>query len=254
MISVTIIGSGNVGTHLFKAFKNINEIQITQWFSRKIDKLKNYSKFTDITDDLEKLKLSDIYILAVSDDSINKVSKALPFSNKLVVHTSGSIGINRINKKNLRGVFYPLQTFSNEKELDFTKVPICLEAERKESLRLLKDLTSYLNTDFHIIDSLQRETLHLSAVLVNNFTNHLFTIAKNILEENNLDFDILKPLISETVNKIYNLDPEHAQTGPAIRKDNATISKHLKKLDNMQEKELYKLMTSLIINYHEKKL
>ena len=122
MIKVVILGSGNVGRHLFKAFKNNSEIEITQWYSRNIKDIHPYSNFVEITDQLDKLVLADLYILAVSDDSIHDLSNQLSFSNRFVCHTSGSKSKNELNLKNRSAVFYPLQTFSKESEIDFSKI------------------------------------------------------------------------------------------------------------------------------------
>jgi len=254
MIKVVILGSGNVGTHLFKAFKNNNRIHIIQWYSRKIEDIYQYSSSVKITDKIKDLDNADLYILAVNDDSIHKLSSLLPFKNRLVCHTSGSKSINELNKNNRTAVFYPLQTFSKDTELDFTKIPLCLETENVEDMNTLKSIVNYLGCNYYEIDSNQREKLHLAAVFVNNFTNHMFTIAKTITDDSSIDFDILKPLISETVNKIYKLDPKDAQTGPAIRKDEKTINKHIQDLKSKEHRELYRLLTSLINNLANEKL
>jgi predicted short-subunit dehydrogenase-like oxidoreductase (DUF2520 family) len=254
MIKVVILGSGNVGRHLFKAFKNNSEIEITQWYSRNIKDIHPYSDFVEITDQLDKLVLADIYILAVSDDSIHDLSNQLSFSNRFVCHTSGSKSKNELNQKNRAGVFYPLQTFTKEIEVDFSKIPICLESSNSEDMITLKKISKTLGCSYYETDSNQREKLHLAAVFVNNFTNHMYTIAKDITDKSKIDFNILKPLISETVNKIYKLDPKEAQTGPAIRGDNKTINKHLASLENEKHKELYKLITDLINDLDHEKL
>lgn len=254
MIKVVILGSGNVGTHLFKAFKNNNQIHIIQWYSRKIEDLYQYSSSVKITDKIKDLDNADLYILAVNDDSIHELSALLPFKNRLVCHTSGSKSINELNKNNRTAVFYPLQTFSKDSELDFTKIPLCLETENLDDMNTLKSIVNYLGCKYYEIDSNQREKLHLAAVFVNNFTNHMFTIAKTITDDSSIDFDILKPLISETVNKIYKLDPKDAQTGPAVRKDEKTINKHIQDLKSKEHRELYRLLTSLINNLANEKL
>ncbi len=254
MIKVVILGSGNVGTHLFKAFSNNPEFKIKQWYSRNIKDISPYSDFVEITDQLNKLVLADIYILAVSDDSIHDLSNHLTFTNRLVCHTSGSKSKNELNQKNRAGVFYPLQTFTKEIEIDFSKIPICLESSNSEDMITLKKISKALGCSYYETDSNQREKLHLAAVFVNNFTNHMYTIAKDITDKSKIDFSILKPLISETVNKIYKLDPREAQTGPAIRGDNKTIDKHLVSLKSEKHKQLYKLITDLINDLDHEKL
>ena len=121
MISVIILGAGNVATHFFKAFSEAENVSVIQWFDRTLKSIDAYKNVVDITDDLSKLKDADIYILAVSDDAISQLSSQLPFENKLVVHTSGSVGIYDLDKKHKRGVLYPLQTFSKNAKMDFIK-------------------------------------------------------------------------------------------------------------------------------------
>ena len=127
MIKVVILGSGNVGTHLFKAFKNNSKFEIKQWYSRNLKDISQYSGFVKITDQLDQLEFADMYVLAVNDDSIHDLSTQLSFTNRFVCHTSGSKPIDVIDLKNRSGVFYPLQTFSKESEIAFSKIPICIE-------------------------------------------------------------------------------------------------------------------------------
>jgi len=129
MISIVLLGAGNVAIHLFKAFNIANNIIVSQWYNRSLEPLQPFKNDVEIIDDLSKLKEADIYILAVSDDAVASLSAKLPFENKLIVHTSGSVNIHHLDKKNKRGVFYPLQTFSKEANVDFAEVPICLEIE-----------------------------------------------------------------------------------------------------------------------------
>ena len=174
--------------------------------------------------------------------------------NKLIVHTSGSVGIHDLDKKNRRGVFYPLQTFSKDVDVDFSEVPICLEIEHKQDLNILKKLATAIGCKSHRVNSDQRSALHLAAVFVNNFTNQLYRIGHEITESRSVDFNILKPLIKETAHKIDNLSPYLAQTGPAKRDDKKTIKKHLKALDKDIHKDIYELMTKSIQLTHGKKL
>lgn len=254
MISVSILGAGNVATHLFKAFYKAENIVVNQWFNRNLDSIKAYENQVEITNDYSKLKEADVYILAVSDDAIRKVSNKLPFKNRFIVHTSGGMIMHEMDKKNTRGVFYPLQSFSKDVEVDFTQVPICIEAENKPNYKLLNDLAIAIHSKCYKINSEQRNSLHLAAVFVNNFTNQLYRIAHEITESKGVEFDILKPLIKETANKIDTLSPYRAQTGPALRNDQKTIKNHLELLENEQQKEIYKLLTKAIQQTHGKKL
>jgi predicted short-subunit dehydrogenase-like oxidoreductase (DUF2520 family) len=227
MMTVAIIGNGNVATHLVRAFLKVDTIRVTEINSRK----------------LENIPKADITILAVSDDAIAEVSSKI--KNSLVVHTSGSFSMNDMKSTNNKGVFYMLQTFSKDKEIDFSKVPFCLEAENKADYLLLEKLAQTIGVKIYSINSEQRKALHVAAVFVNNFTNHLYKIGNDICEKNKVPFEILYPLIDETAQKIKKLSPQNAQTGPAIRNDKKTVKNHLELLNNKQQK-IYKMITKSI--------
>jgi predicted short-subunit dehydrogenase-like oxidoreductase (DUF2520 family) len=253
MIQITIIGSGNVAQHLIKAFSKSEAVEIAQVFSRKKEKLSSLIEFDKIVSDYEDLKESDLYIIAVTDNAIAEVSQQLPFNNQLVVHTSGTASIETLDDKNRKGVFYPLQTFSKNKEIDFSVIPICLEADNTFDFRVLETVAKSISKAVFPINSEQRKALHVAAVFVNNFTNHLYQIGQEICEENQVSFDILKPLIQETAEKIKTLEPIDAQTGPAKRNDSSTIQAHLEYLSNEDQKNIYRILTQSI-QHNGKKL
>jgi len=253
MLSVILIGAGNVASHLFNAIKKSESASIIQWYNRTIDTIKPFQNDVDITDDLSTLKEADIYIMAVSDDSIAELSKALPFSNRLVAHTSGSVSIHQLDKKHKRAVFYPLQTFTKGATIDFSEVPICIECLEKENLQVLKSLAEVLGCKFYKINTEQRQTLHLSAVYVNNFVNQLYRIAHEISDAKSINFDILKPLIMETARKVKDMSPYMAQTGPAKRNDKKTIKRHLKQIESEEHKAIYQMLTNSIKKTHGKR-
>ena len=250
MISVTLLGAGNVATHLYNAFNKTDNVALKQWYNRNLKSLNRFKHRIAITDDLKALKEADIYILAVSDDAIAGLSEQLPFENRLVVHTSGSVNVHDMDKKNRRGVFYPLQTFSKTKEMDFQQVPICIETLHKPDYHLLKQLAIGIDSPTKKVNSDQRRSLHLAAVFVNNFTNQLFRIGHEITEGYGAEFDLLKPLILETAKKVQTMSPYAAQTGPAKRGDLETIKKHIKLLHKKQHREIYTLLTSAIQDTH----
>lgn len=252
MISVVLIGAGNVAFHLYKAFKTSNNVKVLQWYNRSTANIIQFQNEVDVCNDINKLKDADIYIIAVTDDAIAKISRELPFENKFVVHTSGSVSLHDMDKKNRRGVFYPLQTFSRDVELDFANVPFCLEVYHKNDAPLLKILAESINSPYYKVNSEQRQSLHLAAVYVNNFTNQLYRVAHEITDIKNINFDILKPLILETAKKVQNVSPYMAQTGPAIRNDKKTIKRHLNSLDKDIHKEIYNLLTKSIKETHGK--
>ena len=249
---ITIIGSGNVATILSKVFVN-KGFSINQVFSKSkinaeilIEKLAANQQIK-ITDNIAEIDdTSDIYIVCVKDDAIATVVNQILFKDKLIVHTSGSVDITVFNGFNQFGVFYPLQTFSKDKDTDVANVPFCIEGNTNQTTQLLIDLASSISKKVYEINSEQRKTLHLAAVFACNFTNYMYSIAEEITTKNNIDFEVLKPLIQETAKKIEFQSPKEAQTGPAKRKDQQTINKHLAMLENNPNKELYKLITDLI--------
>lgn len=252
MITVAVIGAGNVAQHLILAFQKAKDIQLVQVLARKPKQLTNLLGSHGIVTEYSQLKEVDLYIIVVSDNAIATVSSQIPFKNKLVVHTSGSMELNVLDSKNRKGVFYPLQTFSKAKPLDFSQIPIALEAENESDYTVLETVANAISTQVHHINSEQRKALHIAAVFVCNFTNHLYKIGNDICIENNLSFDLLKPLILETADKIITLSPTDAQTGPAKREDTVTINAHLNFLKNHTQKDIYKLLTQSIIDNGKK--
>lgn len=253
MISVVILGAGNVATHLYKAFKTTTDVRVAQWFNRNLDSISTYKNEVSITDNLSELVEADVYIISVSDDAVKGLTKKLPFENRLVVHTSGTVKISDIDKKNRQGVFYPLQSFSKSAKLDFVNVPICIEAKNSEDYHLLKDIATAIGSPSKKVNSDQRQVLHLAAVFVNNFTNQLYRVAHEITESEGAEFDMLKPLILETAKKVQDLSPYVAQTGPAKRNDKKTLNKHAKLLTNPHHKDIYDLLTKSIQHTHGRK-
>ncbi len=253
MIQVVLLGAGNVATHLADAFSKAKNIELVQIYGRAKKSLSHVDNQFDTTCSLDHLKEADIYIIAISDDEIAKFSSKLRIRNSLVVHTSGSIAMDQLHGKFRKGVLYPLQTFTKNKKLDFATIPICIEAEEQNDLLLLEKLASSISDNIYFINSEQRKSLHLAAVFVNNFTNHLYQIGNELCDGNKVPFEILKPLIVETAKKIETISPIEAQTGPAKRDDNKTIKTHISMLSEEHQK-IYKLLTQSIKNTYGKKL
>ena len=252
MIKVTILGSGNVAQQLIQAFAKAINIEIIQVFAKNPSEIYHLIDSEKIVSDYKKLLESDLFIIAVSDVAIAEVSNQIPFLNQLIAHTSGSFSIDGLNIKNRKAVFYPLQTFSKSKKVDFQEIPICLETQFDADYQILETVAKSISNKIFKIDSQQRKSLHVAAVFVCNFVNHLYQMGSDICNENNVDFEILKPLIQETANKIMTLSPSNAQTGPAIRNDNETINAHLNFLSNENQRDIYKLLTKSIIDNAKK--
>ncbi|WP_116788029.1 Rossmann-like and DUF2520 domain-containing protein [Flavobacterium psychrotrophum] len=254
MLSVIILGSGNVAQHLIKAFSAAADVNLVKAYARHPEKLSHLLPPEKITNVISNLADADVYIISVSDDAIAAVSAELQFKGKLVVHTSGSTPLEILDNKNRRGVFYPLQTFSAAKAIDFSTVPLCLESEFSQDLQTLHTLAQAISKSFYHIDSKQRQALHVAAVFVSNFVNHMYVLGSEVCAQNNIPFDILKPLIKEVADKATSLPPLQAQTGPALRGDEKTISRHLDFLQDEKLKEIYTLLTYSIQQTHEQKL
>lgn len=245
MISIVILGTGNVAQNLFEAMFSNDQIDIVGVIGRNSSSLDFFKDRTTVSTNWKELPTADVYIMAIKDDAIPLVSEEINPTG-LLVHTSGSVPLSTLSKHNNIGVFYPLQTFTSGRKVDFKKIPICLEAKQEDSLALLQKLAGYISGTVEIIDSEKRKALHVAAVFVNNFTNHLYHIGNEICDEYQIDFSILTPLIKETANKLDVLPPKKAQTGPARRGDQKTLHNHLRLLKIGQHREIYKLMSNSI--------
>jgi predicted short-subunit dehydrogenase-like oxidoreductase (DUF2520 family) len=233
MYKVALIGSGNVGYHLIQRFQE-RKVQVVQVFTRDEGKAKHFENTLHIPyiTDLQALTHeADLYIIAVRDDSIASVAEQmsdfLP-QNAFVVHTSGATPSAILAPYFERfGSLYPFQSFSLQKKPNFSTIPICIDATNLKDVAFLTKIAKKLSPNIHQITDAQRGVLHVAAVFVNNFTNYLFTIGEAITTQHQLPFDLLKPLILETVEKIKIHSPSALQTGPAIRGDEQTIARHL---------------------------
>ncbi len=255
-ISVTIIGAGNVATHLAKALSK-NEFVIKQVYSRTVESAavlatKLQAEFTNETGKIDTS--ADMFFVALKDSVIDEVLSEIDFKNKLLVHCSGSLPLSVLNKhsKN-RAVFYPLQTFSKERKIDFRSVPVFIEANTRENEKQLLEIARKLTNTVSVANSETRKQLHISAVFACNFVNHFYTISAELLKAKGISFDVLKPLIKETAQKIETVPPEKAQTGPAVRFDENIISSHLAELKGESDyEELYRLVSKSIFEHHKK--
>ncbi len=246
MMTITLLGGGNLANHLTNVLLNSNGCDLSQIYNRSIEKIRHFEKQTKITNNLDDLRDTDIYILCIKDIAIKEVSAKIAHKEGLIVHTSGALAMEVLQNNLRKGVFYPLQTFSKEKNLSFDNIPICIEAARPKDLEILHSLATLLSKKVYNINSLQRKKIHLAAVFVNNFVNHLYSIGKDICDTNNIPFEILQPLIEETAKKMNTLAPFEAQTGPARRKDYKTIEIH--KSECSEEIEtIYTVLTDAII-------
>lgn len=227
---IVLIGSGKVATHLGRALQQAG-LPVTQVYSptaKNARKLGRELQAAAVSSPSQIFDFAELYIIAVKDDAVAQVVKNMPDVHGLVVHTSGSVALDVISSRfENAGVLYPLQTFSVRRKPDFRSIPLCIETSNKPALVLLKQVAKKLSSHVKVIDSAQRRQLHLAAVFANNFTNHFYTLAEELLQEQQLDFSLLHPLIRETAEKAIAITPAKAQTGPALRNDKKVMQAHL---------------------------
>src|SRR5690606_8488038 len=252
MKSIVLLGTGNVATHLFTAINKTLSFKIVKVYNHNYKRLENI-KDVPVTTKCEEISQDDIYLIAVKDDQITRVSQNLKSNDSLVLHTAGGKSMEILNTHPRTGVFYPLQTFSKKKEMEFDNIPICLEAGNEDDYHILENLAGELKGKVYRIDSAQRRSLHVAAVFVSNFVNYLYTEGEQICRENKIPFEILLPLIKETAHKASLMSPYDAQTGPALRNDREVMEGHLAQL-TPQQQEIYTLLTHSIQNLHGKEL
>ncbi|HWZ13648.1 MAG TPA: Rossmann-like and DUF2520 domain-containing protein [Mucilaginibacter sp.] len=248
---ITIVGSGNVATHMGAAFKNAGH-QIIQVYSRDMQNaaLLAYHIGAEAVDNLDAINPeTDMFIISVKDDAITPTAQTLAQYKKLIVHTSGVTDLEALSAVNPEaGVLYPLQTFSKIREVDFNSVPLCIEGAGNDITLLLEQLAQTISKNVYRVNSDQRRVLHLAAVFACNFPNYLYGVARDLLAKQNLEFEMLRPLILETAQKVQNHLPQEVQTGPAERNDQNTMAAHLQMLHNEPLlQELYNLLSQAII-------
>ncbi|GHV58156.1 hypothetical protein FACS1894182_09170 [Bacteroidia bacterium] len=253
-MKIVLIGAGNVATQLGIALKE-KGFQVVQVYSRTLSTAEMLGKKlqTDFTSQLPEITTqADLYIFSVKDAALPLVLKTFPKTSGLWVHTSGSVPMHIFTGSSATryGVFYPLQTFSKNRNVSFKHIPVFLEANNAEDEQLLKEIALSLSDKVLPLSSEKRQQLHLAAVFACNFTNHLYNIAAQILENQGVDWKILLPLIEETAAKVREFTPREAQTGPAVRYDIPVIEKHLEMLRNdPDEQEIYRILSQDIHCY-----
>lgn len=229
-MQIVIIGSGNVAYHLAKAFTE-NNIPIAQIFGRNEMELQKIASEFSISFSTKNLEEADLYIISVSDKSIGEVSKIITKENCLVAHTSGSLSKEVLEGNYRKASFYPLQTFSKTKDLNYNKIPFFVETENLVDKETLINLASKISSNVMVSNHEKRKYIHLTAVFACNFVNHLFSRAKEISDSQEIPFEYFLPLIDETVQKIHEIEPKMAQTGPAVRNDTRVLELHQQLLE-----------------------
>lgn len=249
---IGIIGSGNVSYTFSNILKN-NGITPKYILIRNADKISEVESLfgVETVADYDIISDCDLIIVAVNDDSIKDVAPNLKNFKGLVVHTSGTQTSSVLNCVENYGVLYPLQTLTKGFDVDFRKVPLLINASSSDNLSKLKTLANLFSDIVIECSDEDRSYIHMSAVYVSNFVNIMLQIGNKLLANKGLDVSVLKQLVCETVNKSFVLGPENALTGPAKRGDINTIDKHMSMLkDNVEEKQIYELLTNYILNKH----
>jgi len=249
---IVLVGAGNVATHLGIAWQKVG-YEIVQVYSRTSAsalELANRlgvgytTSLSDICTD------ADVYVVMVKDAVLQELIPAIVKGREdaLFVHTAGSMPMSVWdNHASRHGVLYPMQTFSKAREVDFVSVSFFVEASGEAELSELESMATALSPKVYEATSVQRASLHMAAVFVCNFTNHMYALSARLLEKNGLPFDAMLPLIDETARKVHELHPEDAQTGPAIRRDANVMDKHLAMLvDEPNLCEIYKMISDSI--------
>jgi predicted short-subunit dehydrogenase-like oxidoreductase (DUF2520 family) len=255
-MKAVVIGAGNVGTHFAYALQK-EGVKITQVVSRTMKsavELASKMECSFTTDLSEVYTKADMYFVCVTDKSIQQVIRNLNVGDKLIIHTSGSVGIDVFydNAQNY-GVVYPLQTFSKFKDINYGEIPFFIEANSNENEIILYNFLKKISPHVTVANSQQRCMIHLSAVFACNFTNHMCTISEKLMKDQKLKFDIFKPLLRETFEKITKYSPSVSQTGPAIRNDIQVINKHIDVLSDKPDlQEVYRIISNSIMKNHAK--
>tara|TARA_B100001094_G_scaffold153096_1_gene148142 strand:+ start:1448 stop:2221 length:774 start_codon:yes stop_codon:yes gene_type:complete len=249
--NITIIGTGNVALQLSKLFlKNNFKIDCIYGRSNFSDSQIDKHLFSDKISDISKN--SDLYLIAVSDDSYIDLLKNISLKNKFIVHTSGSLDSEKLDSFSKRwGCLYPIQTIKKNQQIEWDNIPFYIEASNNNDLELLTDFCHANNLHYSVQNSNQRNKTHIAAVAANNFIYYLLSTIKEYCDKNKINFKNLKPLLDQSLNNVLNFPAHQLQTGPAIRKDLKLIEKHLESLKSEKDlKEIYQLFSEKIIKKH----
>ncbi len=255
MKNVVVIGAGNVAWSLAPAIAEAKGYHLSQIYARNISRaslLATTIKYNvDITEDISSISKADIYIISLKDDAIGEIVDKLPRHEALWLHTSGGVPIDALAPlPGRRGVLYPLQTFSRGRKLPFSNIPVFIEGDTLEALEEIKSLASSLSGNVTFADSDMRRKMHIAAVFACNFTNHLWAVATELLQDDGMNFEMMKPLLVETINKAFETGAYDGQTGPARRGDTEVITGHINSIDSEAYRNLYRILSRSIYNMY----
>lgn len=256
-MKIVIVGSGNVATVLGKVIHNAGH-EIVQVLSRNENHAKELAKIFNCSSGSFKsteYKEADIYLLAINDTALYHLDQYVHLQNKLVVHTAGSVSKEVLkNISSDYGIIYPLQSLIKSSQEEVAEIPLLVDGSSVDTTTFILEFCKTFSDNVTIADDQERLKFHVAAVLVNNFTNHLFAMGEEFCKKENIEFEKLYPLIDETVHRIKLHPPQSVQTGPAIREDIYTLGKHLQILSAHSDlKYLYLKLSESILKHHQKK-
>jgi predicted short-subunit dehydrogenase-like oxidoreductase (DUF2520 family) len=254
---ITFIGAGNLATHLALEFKSAG-YEILQVYSRTIESAKMLAgklnaEAIQTTENISTK--AEIFIVALKDSVLDEVLSGFDFQGSTILHCSGSLPLSVLEKHSSNaGVLYPLQTFSKIRNINFQKIPVFVEASNPKTEELVLELAKNISSNVSLYNSEKRKNLHIAAVFACNFVNHFYALADDFLQQNEIPFEVLRPLIEETAQKVKEISPVNAQTGPAIRFDENIINDHLSQLIHFpKHQKLYKSISKSIFEHHQEK-
>ena len=248
-MKITIIGAGNVATHMTKALFDAGDSILQVWSRTPEHAIDLAHKVgAEPLTDLGKISPdADLYLFCVKDDALPDVIARMPETGGIWVHTAGSLSMELFAaRKSDYGVIYPLQTFSRNRALSFEEIPLFIEGSTPANAAMLEQLAHTLSLNVYRLPGAKRKKLHLAAVFACNFVNHLYALSAEILNEEELPFDVLLPLIAETAAKVREMAPVAAQTGPALRGDEKVMQQHLDQIVDPHVREIYRLLSGSI--------
>lgn len=253
-LNIVFIGGGNVATHLAPTMERAGIGRVSQVWSRTIDSARRLAERLTAAEAIDSTDLispeADLYVVSLADHAVAPLIGSLPRGNALWVHTSGSLPMEILAPLTSRyGVFYPLQTFSREVDVNMRRVPLFIEGADDKVTSTLKEMASLISNSVYYADSSLRARMHVAAVWACNFTNYMFTVADDLLRRDDLDLSVLYPLLEETFRKAMQGSPADKQTGPAVRGDNEIVARHASTLPR-ELSELYLSLSKAIHDRH----
>lgn len=249
-MKITMIGAGNVATHMTQALSDAGHTILQVWSRTPA----HAAALAERVGAAPVTRLSDIfphaglYLFSVKDDALSEVIDRMPATDGVWAHTAGSLPMEIFSsRKANHGVLYPLQTFSRQRGLSFGGIPLFIEGSNPETIAVLEEVASTLSGSVYRMPDEKRKKLHLAAVFACNFVNHLYALSAELIRQEDIPFEVLLPLITETAAKVKEMAPMEAQTGPAVRNDKTVMRQQMEWIDDLHIRELYRLLSESIV-------